>query len=82
MKKIALIGSTGSIGRQAVEVVLRYPDRFRIVALAANTGDDAAYSSASVMVVLPSTVLTWISVGLRLETFTSVVSLLELLLTR
>ena len=37
MKKIALIGSTGSIGRQAVEVVLRYPDRFRIVALAANT---------------------------------------------
>ena len=37
MKKIALIGSTGSIGRQAVEVVCRYPDRFRIVALAANT---------------------------------------------
>ena len=37
----------------------------------------AAYSSASVMVVLPSTVLTWISVGLRLETFTSVVSLPE-----
>lgn len=37
MKKIALIGSTGSIGRQAVEVALRYPDRFRIVALAANT---------------------------------------------
>lgn len=37
MKKIALIGSTGSIGRQAIEVALRYPDRFRIVALAANT---------------------------------------------
>lgn len=37
MKKIALIGSTGSIGRQAVEVALRYPDRFRIVALVANT---------------------------------------------
>lgn len=37
MKKIALIGSTGSIGRQAVEVVLRYPDRFRIVAWAATT---------------------------------------------
>ena len=38
MKNIALIGSTGSIGRQAVEVVCRYPDRFRVVALAANTG--------------------------------------------
>ena len=36
MKKIALIGSTGSIGRQVVSVVLRYPERFRIVAAAAN----------------------------------------------
>ncbi len=44
MKNIALIGSTGSIGRQAVEVVCRYPDRFRVVALAANT--DAALLSA------------------------------------
>lgn len=40
MKKIALIGSTGSIGRQAVNVVLRYPDRFRIVAMAANSGGE------------------------------------------
>ena len=37
MKKIALIGSTGSIGRQAVNVARRYPERFRIVAMAANT---------------------------------------------
>ena len=36
-KKIALIGCTGSIGRQAAEVVLRDPDRFEVVALAANT---------------------------------------------
>ena len=36
MKKIALIGSTGSIGRQVVSVVLRYPERFQIVAAAAN----------------------------------------------
>lgn len=36
MKKIALIGSTGSIGRQVVSVVLRYPERFQIVAMAAN----------------------------------------------
>lgn len=38
MKNISLIGCTGSIGRQAVEVVSRYPERFRIVAMAANTG--------------------------------------------
>lgn len=36
MKKIALIGSTGSIGRQVVETVKRNPDRFKIVALVAN----------------------------------------------
>lgn len=39
-KKIALIGSTGSVGRQVINVVKRYPDRFEIAALAANTGGD------------------------------------------
>ncbi len=32
--RVALLGSTGSIGRQAVEVLARHPDRFRVVALA------------------------------------------------
>lgn len=36
MKKIALLGSTGSIGKQTLEVVDRYPDKFKITALAAN----------------------------------------------
>lgn len=36
MKKIALLGSTGSIGRQVLKVVDRYPDEYRVVALAAN----------------------------------------------
>lgn len=40
MKRIALIGSTGSIGRQVVKVALRHPDRFRIVAIAANGESD------------------------------------------
>ena len=35
MKKISLIGSTGSIGRQVVEVVKRYPSRYKIVAMTA-----------------------------------------------
>lgn len=34
MKKIALIGSTGSIGRQVLDVVRRHPDKFSIVAMA------------------------------------------------
>ena len=36
MKKISLIGSTGSIGRQVIEVVRRHPDEYKIVALVAN----------------------------------------------
>ncbi len=38
--RVALLGSTGSIGRQAVEVLAAHPDRFRVVALA--TGRDRA----------------------------------------
>lgn len=37
MKKIVLIGSTGSIGRQVARVVSRYPERFKIVGLVAGS---------------------------------------------
>ncbi|MDE7379682.1 MAG: 1-deoxy-D-xylulose-5-phosphate reductoisomerase [Clostridia bacterium] len=37
MKKIALVGSTGSIGRQVINVVKRYPEKFKIVALIAGS---------------------------------------------
>ncbi|MCD8309429.1 MAG: 1-deoxy-D-xylulose-5-phosphate reductoisomerase [Clostridia bacterium] len=40
IKKIALIGSTGSIGRQTVQVVSAHPDRFKIVAIAANRNSE------------------------------------------
>jgi 1-deoxy-D-xylulose-5-phosphate reductoisomerase len=35
MKRLAILGSTGSIGVQALDVVARHPDRFEVVALAA-----------------------------------------------
>ena len=35
MKGLAVLGSTGSIGTQTLDVVRSYPDRFRVVALAA-----------------------------------------------
>ncbi|HXF57880.1 MAG TPA: 1-deoxy-D-xylulose-5-phosphate reductoisomerase [Actinomycetota bacterium] len=35
MRTLAILGSTGSIGTQALEVVRRNPDRFRVVGLAA-----------------------------------------------
>jgi len=37
MKKIALIGSTGSIGRQVIDVVRRCKDKFKIVAIVAGS---------------------------------------------
>ncbi|MGN1373652.1 MAG: 1-deoxy-D-xylulose-5-phosphate reductoisomerase [Candidatus Coproplasma sp.] len=40
MKKIALIGSTGSIGRQVIQTVKDNPDKFKIVALVANSSLD------------------------------------------
>src|SRR5450432_3692405 len=35
MKTLSVLGSTGSIGRSALDVVEAFPDRFRVVALAA-----------------------------------------------
>ncbi len=34
MKKISILGSTGSIGVNALEIIAKYPDRFQVVALA------------------------------------------------
>jgi 1-deoxy-D-xylulose-5-phosphate reductoisomerase len=39
-RRVVLLGATGSIGRQAVDVVTRFPDRFRIVGAVA--GHDVA----------------------------------------
>ncbi|HPG25088.1 MAG: 1-deoxy-D-xylulose-5-phosphate reductoisomerase [Spirochaetaceae bacterium] len=35
MKRVALLGSTGSIGEQTLDVVARHPERFEVVSLAA-----------------------------------------------
>jgi 1-deoxy-D-xylulose-5-phosphate reductoisomerase len=46
MKRIAILGSTGSIGRSTLSVAESYPDRFQIVALAAGSNLDAAFEQA------------------------------------
>src|SRR6202453_2717551 len=46
MKKIATLGSTGSIGRNTVRVADSYPDRFQIVALAGGSNVHAAFEQA------------------------------------
>lgn len=40
MKSICLLGATGSIGQSTLDIVERHPDRFRIVALSANSQVD------------------------------------------
>ena len=46
MKRIAILGSTGSIGRSTLSVVESYPDRFQVVTLAAGSNLDAALEQA------------------------------------
>ncbi len=46
MKRIAILGSTGSIGRSTMRVAESYPDRFQISTLAAGSNLDAALEQA------------------------------------
>ncbi|MCA1833097.1 MAG: 1-deoxy-D-xylulose-5-phosphate reductoisomerase [Actinobacteria bacterium] len=55
VKSLAILGSTGSIGTQALDVVRKYPDRFRVVALAA--GRNAEVLAAQVDEFRPSIVV-------------------------
>jgi 1-deoxy-D-xylulose-5-phosphate reductoisomerase len=44
--KLAVLGSTGSIGRQTLDVAREYPHRFEVVALAAGTDADCLLTQA------------------------------------
>ena len=46
MKRISILGSTGSIGRSTLSVVESYPERFQIIALAAGRNVDAAFEQS------------------------------------
>src|SRR6202023_1930114 len=46
MKRIAILGSTGSIGRSTLSVAESYPARFQIMALAAGANLEAAFEQA------------------------------------
>src|SRR5437764_1348139 len=45
-KRIAILGSTGSIGRQTLDVVARFPDRLEVVALTAQRDAKALLAQA------------------------------------
>src|SRR5690348_18469502 len=46
MKRIAILGSTGSIGRSTLSVVESFPDRFQVATLAAGRNVDLAFEQA------------------------------------
>jgi 1-deoxy-D-xylulose-5-phosphate reductoisomerase len=46
MKRIAILGSTGSIGRSTLSVVESYPERFAVVCLAAGRNLEAAFEQS------------------------------------
>ncbi len=47
MKKIALLGATGSIGKSTLSVISRYPDRFRLVAVSGHRNNEALLEIAA-----------------------------------
>ena len=46
MKRVAILGSTGSIGRSTLSVVESFPDRFQVVTLAAGRNVELAFQQA------------------------------------
>lgn len=46
MKRVAIFGSTGSIGQQTLEVVRQFPERFQVLALAAGNNLERLLSQA------------------------------------
>jgi len=56
MRRVIILGSTGSIGTQAIDVILRNPDRFEVVGLAVGSNRDAALDQAELLGVPPGRV--------------------------
>ena len=58
MKRVVVLGSTGSVGRQALDIARRYPQHMRIVGLAAGSKSRALAEEAGLELVAPSELLT------------------------
>ena len=40
MKRISILGSTGSIGTQSLDVIRKYPEKFKVVGLTAGNNSE------------------------------------------
>ena len=54
MKRIAILGSTGSIGQSALSVVDAHPDRLAVVGLAAGEGQRGHFDTITFAIALAS----------------------------
>ncbi|WP_332641937.1 1-deoxy-D-xylulose-5-phosphate reductoisomerase [Aeromicrobium sp.] len=52
-KRVAILGSTGSIGTQALELIAANPERFEVVALAAGGGNPALLAQQAIQFRVP-----------------------------
>ena len=50
-RNIAILGSTGSIGRQTVDIICEYPDRFQAYLLTANSSVDLLVEQAKRLII-------------------------------
>jgi 1-deoxy-D-xylulose-5-phosphate reductoisomerase len=46
LKRLAILGSTGSIGQSTLSIVEQFPDRYQVAALAAGRNLDVAVAQA------------------------------------
>ncbi|MGI8623535.1 MAG: 1-deoxy-D-xylulose-5-phosphate reductoisomerase, partial [Solirubrobacteraceae bacterium] len=46
MKRLLILGATGSVGRQALDVVARAPEAFELVGLSAHSGAEPLLAQA------------------------------------
>ncbi len=66
MRKVLILGSTGSIGTQAIEVMSANPDRFQVVGLATGSKHEAMMQQAAALGVNPDNCVVGVEAAVEL----------------
>ncbi|MFH1534272.1 MAG: hypothetical protein ABID64_05065 [Nitrospirota bacterium] len=57
MKNVVILGSTGSLGTQSIEILQKYPNNFRIIGLSANTSKEVLNSQVKDLEINPENII-------------------------